>query len=128
MNYAGVSLDAAASTQGSYLIVADAQAPALWEGWRAGLTLTAARANRLGYYGLGNATLYSADSATANQPYFYRVSRTVQSLRATVQRRVVGPVRVLAGAILAHTDYRALPGPSLFQRDLGSSAIAPRDR
>ena len=125
MNYAGVSLDAAASTQGSYLVVADAQAPALWDGWRAGLTLTAARANRFGYYGLGNATLYSADSATANQPYFYRVSRTQNSLRATVQRRVVGPVRVLAGAMLAHTDYRALPGPSQFQRDVGSGAIAP---
>jgi len=123
-NYGGLTFDAAASTKGSYLVIADAEAPALWTGWRAGLTLTAARANRLGYYGLGNATRHFSDSATAAQPYFYQVSRSVQSLRVTLQRRVVGPVRVLAGAILQHTDYRPLPGPSVFQRDLGSGAIA----
>ena len=104
--------------------MADAAAPALREGWRAGLTLSAARANRLGYYGLGNGSSYRSDSVTAAQPYFYEVSRTTLSLRATLQRRVVGPVRVLAGAILQHTDYRALPGPSVFQRDLGTGAIA----
>jgi outer membrane protein assembly factor BamA len=60
---------------------------------------------------------------TAAQPYFYEVSRSSQSLRATVQRRVAGPVRVLAGAILQHTDYRLLPGPSVFQHDLTSGAI-----
>lgn len=122
-NSAAVTLDASASTHGSYAVVADAQAPAWWQGWRAALTLTAARANRLGYYGLGNATAYAADSVTPGRPYFYRVSRTTGTARLTVQRQVVGPLRLLAGAALQHTDYRNLPGESIFARDRASGAV-----
>src|SRR5690349_5950134 len=96
-NRASLSLDAGASTQGSYRVVADAQAPAWWDGWRAGLTLTAARDNRLGYYGMGNFTRYSRDSVTSRGAYYYRVSRSRLAARATLQRRVVGPVRLLVG-------------------------------
>jgi len=120
---AALTLDAAASTQGSYAVVADAQAPAWWEGWRAALTLSATRANRLGYYGLGNATLNSADSVTPGRPYFYRVSRTTRTARLTAQRRVVGPLRLLAGAALQHSDFRNLPGESMFARDRASGAV-----
>jgi len=122
---ASLALDAAASTQGSYRVAANAQAPAWWEGWRASLTLVAARANRLGYYGLGNATSYSSDSIAAAGPFYYRVSRTSLAARATVQRRVVGPLRVMAGAALEHSNFRALPGPSVFRRDLASGAVDP---
>ena len=122
-NSAALTLDASASTQGSYAIVADAQAPAWWTGWRAAFTLAAARANRLGYYGLGNATVYSADSVMPGRPYFYKVSRTTSTARLTVQRRVVGPLRLLAGAALQHTDYRELPGESMFARDHASGAV-----
>jgi hypothetical protein len=122
-NFANVRFDAAASTRGSYLIVADAQAPAYWDGWRAGLTLTAARANRLGYYGQGNDTPYDRDSITPANPYFYRVSRTTQTARLTVQRRVIGPLRVLGGATVEHTDFRTLPGESRFRQDLASGGV-----
>jgi outer membrane protein assembly factor BamA len=124
-NWASVKLDAGASTKGSYLVVVDAQAPAYWDGWRVGLTLTAARANRLGYFGQGNDTPYHADSITPARPYFYRVSRTLGSARFTVQRRVVGPVRVLGGASLEHTDFRELPGESWFQRDRVAGIVRP---
>jgi hypothetical protein len=122
-NFANIRLDAAASTQGSYLIVADAQAPAYWDGWRAGLTLTAARGNRLGYYGQGNNALYDPDSITPASPYFYRVSRTSQAARLTVQRRVIGPLRVLGGATVERTDFRTLPGQSRFRQDLASGVV-----
>ena len=124
-NLASLSFDAGASTQGSYLVLADARAPAWWEGWRAGLRLTAARANRLGYYGLGNDTRYSSDSLTTAGPYFYRVSRTYVAARATIQRRVVGPLRGLAGAAVERSDFRALPGPSVFRTDLASGTVDP---
>ncbi len=124
-NFASIKLDAAASSKGSYLVVVDAQAPAYWDGWRAGLTLTTARANRLGYYGQGNDTPYDADSITPARPYFYRVSRTLGSARLTVQRRVAGPVRVLAGASIEHTDFRELPGESRFQRDRVAGIVGP---
>ena len=124
-NFASIRLDAGASTQGSYLLVVDAQAPAYWDGWRVGLTLSAARANRLGYYGQGNATPYDADSVTAARPYFYEVSRTSRAARLTVQRRIAGPLRVLVGASLEHTDFRELPGESRFQRDRVAGIVRP---
>src|SRR5207247_8011518 len=106
-----------------FAVVMDAQAPAWWEAWRAGLTLAVVRANRLGYYGLGNDTQYSRDSVTIAGTYFYKVSRTSLVARATVERRVAGPLRLLAGASLSHTDFRALPGPSVFRTDLASGAV-----
>ena len=124
-NFAAVNLDASASTQGSYGVVVDAEAPAWWEGWRAGLTLAAVRANRLGYYGLGNDTPYSRDSVTTAGAYFYKVSRTSLAARASVQRRVAGPLRILAGASLSHTGFRALPGASVFRNDLASGVVDP---
>ncbi len=122
-NWASVKFDAAASTQGSYLLSADAAAPAYWDGWRLALTLSAARSNRLGYYGQGNAAPYDPDSITPASPYFYKVSRTTQSARLTVQRRVIGPLRVLGGATVEHTDFRTLPGQSRFREDLASGVV-----
>jgi outer membrane protein assembly factor BamA len=116
-NRAAITLSGGASTQGSYLVELDAQAPALWDGWRVGLTLDAIRANRLGYFGIGNDTRYDTDSVTPTTPYFYGVSRTSQLARLTIQRRLVGPLRALAGGTLEHTSFRALPGDGLFPRD-----------
>ena len=124
-NYASINLDAGGSTQGSYSFVVDAQAPAWWAGWRTALTFGAVRANRLGYYGLGNDTQYSKDSVNTVGSYFYKVSRTTVFARATVQRRVIGPLRILAGASIDHTNFRALPGRSVFGNDLGAGVVDP---
>ncbi|PYO59524.1 MAG: hypothetical protein DMD70_12305 [Gemmatimonadetes bacterium] len=124
-SYASLSLDAGASTRGSRFVVADAQAPAWWAGWRARLTLVAARDNRLGYYGLGNDAPYFADSVRLAGAYFYRVSRTRLMARATVQRRLVGPIRILVGGTLARTNFRVLPGSSVFRRDLATGTVDP---
>lgn len=124
-HYASLSLDAGASTRGSRFVVADAQAPAWWAGWRSRLTLVAARDNRLGYYGLGNDAPYSPDSTRLAGSYFYRVSRTRMTARATLQRRLVGPIRILVGGTLARTNFRALPGSSVFRRDLAAGTVDP---
>ena len=117
-----VALDAGASTKGSYLVMLDAQAPAYWDGWRFGFNLSLSRANRLGYYGLGNNTTYARDSTRLpGQSYFYRVSRKTRAARFSAQRRIVGPLRVLVGGTLEHTSHRALPGVNLYQRD----SVAP---
>ncbi len=126
--FARVALDAGASTQGSYAFSLDAQAPAYWDGWRLGLTLSLTRANRLGYFGQGNGTTYDRDSTTGpGHSYFYRVSRRTHGARLTVQRRIVGPLRVLVGGSLEHTDFRELPGESVFQRDRIAGVIGPDD-
>ena len=122
-NFASVRFSAGASTEGSYKLVADAQAPAFWDGWRLGVTLTAARANRLGYFGQGNDAPYIADSVTSARPYFYRVSRTTRAARLTAQRRVIGPLRLLAGATLEHSDFRELPGESRFRNDHAAGVV-----
>jgi surface antigen Omp85-like protein len=116
-NAVAVNWDAGASTQGSYKLVTDAHLPALWAGWRLRMTLSAARENRLGFYGLGNDTPYLADSVTADAPHFYQVSRTYQAARVTLQRRLVGPLRVLAGAGVKHTELQSLAGGSMFGQD-----------
>jgi len=116
-NRAAITLTGGASTQGSYLVELDAQAPALWDGWRVAVTLDALRANRLGYFGIGNDTHFDADSNTPFTPYFYRVSRTSDLARLTLQRRLIGPLRLLAGGTLEHTTFRTLPGDGLFVRD-----------
>ncbi|HTH65559.1 MAG TPA: BamA/TamA family outer membrane protein [Gemmatimonadales bacterium] len=116
-NRAAITLTGGASTQGSYLVEVDAQAPALWEGWRVAVTLDALRANRLGYFGIGNDTHFDTDSNTPFTPYFYRVSRTSDLARLTLQRRLIGPLRLLAGGTLEHTTFRILPGDGLFARD-----------
>jgi outer membrane protein assembly factor BamA len=118
-----VNVDAGASTQGSRALVLDAQAPAWWDGWRAGLTLAAARDNRLGYYGTGNDSRYAPDSVTRAGQYFYEVSRTRLVVRATLQRRVVGRLRALVGGTIGHSNFRALPGPSVFARDVAAGAL-----
>src|SRR5439155_285319 len=83
----------------------------------------AARDNRLGYYGLGNDAPYFADSVRLAGAYFYRVSRTRLMARATVQRRLVGPIRILVGGTLARTNFRVLPGSSGFRRDRDTGAV-----
>lgn len=119
-NRAAITLTGGASTQGSFLVELDAQAPAMWEGWRVGLTFDALRANRLGYFGIGNGTAYDRDSITPTSPYFYGVSRSSKTARLTIQRRVAGPLRVLVGGSLEHTSFRTLPGDGLFARDRAS--------
>jgi outer membrane protein assembly factor BamA len=123
-NFGRIAFDAGLSTQGSYAVIIDAQAPAYWDGWRIGLTLSLTRANRLGYFGLGNGTVYARDSTKGvGRSYFYRVSRKTDGARLTVQRRVIGPLRVLVGGTLEHTDFRVLPGESVFERDRSAGRI-----
>ncbi|HET7297013.1 MAG TPA: BamA/TamA family outer membrane protein [Gemmatimonadales bacterium] len=124
-NRASLSLDATASVSGSYGIIADLEAPAWREGWRASATLTAARDNRLGYYGLGNGTQYSSDSVDLAGAYFYRVSRTRLSARVTLQHRLLGPLRVVAGGTIARSNFRPLPGASVFREDLSAGTVDP---
>src|SRR5438445_280301 len=61
----------------------------------------------------------------AGRSYFYRLGRPIRTARFTVQRRIVGPLRILAGGSLEHTDFRDLPGESVFKRDQLSGTIRP---
>jgi outer membrane protein assembly factor BamA len=120
---AAFTIDAGASTGGSYRVVVDAQAPAYWDGWRLGATLAATRDNRLGFYGFGNDTPSIQDSVTATAPFYYRVSRTSALAQATMQRRLVGPLRLFVGGGIERTDFRSLPGPSVFRSSVAQGVV-----
>ena len=115
-------INAGWSTDGSYFAIVDFAAPDWWHGWRVNVTATAVRANRLGYYGLGNQTAYSTDSVDVSE-HFYQVSRSTQGLRLGIQRRIAGGLRILAGGAFTHTDYRILSGVSQFARDAAGGVI-----
>ena len=125
-NFGRFALDVGASTQGSYAFILDGQLPAYWDGWRLGLTLSLIRGNRLGYYGQGNDAPFDSDSLTGRS-HFYQVARTTGGARATVQRRIVGRLRALVGGTIDHTDFRELPGGSVFQRDRASGTITDEE-
>ena len=125
-SFGRVALDAGGSTQGSYAFILDGQLPAYWDGWRLGLTLSLIRGNRLGYYGQGNDAPFDSDSLNGRS-HFYQVARTTGGARATVQRRLVGRLRALVGGTLDHTDFRELPGGSVFQRDRASGTITDEE-
>jgi outer membrane protein assembly factor BamA len=114
---------AGASTAGSHFARVEVQAPGWWDGWRGQLSVVARRDNRLGYFGLGNTSLYDADSVTGGRPHFYAVSRSEVGVRVTVQRRVAGPLRALVGAGALRTDFRELPGGSVFRRDHAAGLV-----
>jgi hypothetical protein len=120
---AWIRLAVGASTAGSRFARLEAEAPAWWDGWRGQASLDARRENRLGYYGLGNASPYHGDSVTGTRPHFYRVSRSTLAARVTLQRRVAGPLRALAGATLKRTDFRELPGETVFRRDHAAGRV-----
>ena len=125
-NFGRFALDVGGSTQGSYAFILDGQLPAYWDGWRLGLTLSVIRGNRLGYYGQGNDAPFDSDSLTGRS-HFYQVARTTGGARATVQRRLVGRLRALVGGTIDHTDFRELPGGSVFQRDRASGTITDEE-
>jgi outer membrane protein assembly factor BamA len=120
---ASLNLDGGASTRGSYALVLDAWAPAWWDAWRARATFGVVRQNHLGYYGLGNDTRYVPDSVSLAGASFYRLSRTRLSARFTLERRVLGPLRVVLSAGLVHTDFQALAGRSVFSSDLAAGRV-----
>ncbi len=115
-----LSLDGQIATSGSRFLKLQANAPSLADGWRFSARLTARRRAKDNYFGLGNSTVFEPDSVTDAQPNFYRAIRTQYILRAEVQRRLVGPLRVLAGLKAEHWKISPPDGPSVLARDLAN--------
>ena len=51
------------------------------------------------------------------------MSRSDAAVQATIQRRIVGPLRFLVGAGFEHTDFRSLPGPSVFRQSVALNVV-----
>jgi len=111
--------DGRIATSGTRGLLFSYEAGGAWKNWRLLAVAGAERLNRVPFYGTGNnATI---DDSLPTVFYRYQLLRT--TLLATVQRRVAGHVRALAGAQWRHYRARALPDSSLFG-DLAAAGLA----
>ncbi len=113
-----LSFDGQISTSGSRFLKLEARAPGLSEGWRFSGQLLARRRAKDNYFGIGNATVREPDSITDAQPNFYRAIRNRYVARGEVQRKIVGPLRLLAGFNIERWRIGTPEGPSLITKDL----------
>ena len=111
--------DGRIATSGTRGLLFSYDAAGIWKHWRLLAVAGAERLNRVPFYGTGNNT--AINDALPTEFYRYQLLRT--TLLATVQRRVIGHVRALAGAQFRHYRARPLPDSSLFG-DLALAGLA----
>lgn len=119
---ASFSLNGQASTSGSREILAEARLPDLFRGWRLVATLIAQRRARENYYGMGNDAPFDGANITDAQPHYYQSLNVRYLARTEIQRRVVGPLRLLAGFHAERWRIDTLPGPGVLRQDLAAGA------
>lgn len=117
---AALDLDAGVGIHGSWFGSARFDAPLLWPSWRLVVNASAARQNRLGFYGFGNNTLYDKSLADSTQPNLFRVRRTRYLGFVDLSRRIIGSLYVAGRGAIDRAAFDALDGPSVFQQGYGS--------
>lgn len=116
------SLDGQVSTSGSRFVELDAWAPAMADGWRFHLTLALKHWMREPYFGLGNATTSDSGDISGRDRY-YRIERVRNYARGDVQRRLVGPVRLLVGFHWEHWFLDTLLARSALGAELAAGGL-----
>jgi len=118
---ASFAINGQASTSGSREIALEARLPDLFRGWRLAGTLTAQRRARENYYGIGNRVTVDAANVTDSQPHYYQSLNVRYAARGEIQRRIAGPLRVLAGFHAERWRIDTLPGPGQLRSDLAAA-------
>lgn len=95
-----IGLDFQFSTSGSKYVRLQARMPRLIEGWRFGGVVEFSRRAREWYLGVGNETELDKTNINDAQPHYYRSDNRSALFRGEAQRRLIGPLRVLAGVHL----------------------------
>jgi Omp85 superfamily domain len=117
------SLDGQVSTSGSRFLALDTWLPGMADGWRFHLTLALKHWMREPYFGLGNATTLDSNGAAGRELY-YRIERVRNYARGDVQRRVVGPLRLLVGFDWEHWFLDSLQTASQLTADLNAGVVS----
>lgn len=112
-----LGLDGQISTSGSKRLALELWFPQMADGWRFVLTLAGERWARQNYFGIGNDTDGEVDSLRDRYEHFYRADVRRLYARGEIQRRIVGPVRVLGGFHLEGWRVDTLDGTTLLGRD-----------
>lgn len=116
-----IALDGQISTSGSRFARLDAAAPALANGWRFSLTLSAERWRREPYYGIGNGSASDGDTLPGVERYYRALHRRTYA-RGAIQRRIVGGLRVLVGWHAERWLLDSLASPSQIAVDAAQGA------
>lgn len=119
---ASFSVNGQAATSGSREIALEARLPDLFRGWRLVGTVSAQRRARENYYGIGNQATVDATKVTDAQPHYYQSLNLRYAARGEIQRRIIGPLRVLAGIHAERWRIDTLPGPGQLRADLAAAA------
>jgi hypothetical protein len=124
---AAFNADAGIAPKGSRYVAASFRAPAYWTGWRLVVLAAAERQARLGYFGLGNNTVFDKDADTPEMPFLYRMRRTRYRVSAEVTRQIKGPLQVALLTSYIRARFSALPGPSTFLTDFPPGDFTEHD-
>lgn len=108
----GLILDARISTSGTRGAVITFDAPARWQRWRALGVLGAERLQRVPFYGFGN----SPPVADTFPTRYYRYALLRYTALGTVQRQLVGPVRLHLAGQWRHYRARSLGDSTLLRQ------------
>lgn len=114
-----IALEGGVSPSGSRFASLRFDAPRLADGWRVASELRIERANRMGYYGLGNSREEIAPGD--DSPYVNRVRRNRAVARVEVTRALTGPISLAVAGGTGRTTWSALEGHSVFSDETGHS-------
>lgn len=107
-----IAFEGGLSPSGSRFASLRFDAPRLAPGWRVASELRVERANRFGFYGLGNDADELAPSD--DSPYVNRVRRNRAFARLEVTRELTGPLMLAVAGGTGRTTWTALEGFSSF--------------
>lgn len=111
--------DVGVGVRGGWLASVRFRAPGLWDGWRMRAEVSAARAPRQHYFGLGNATEVDEQRASREE-FFYRVKRTRYRANVEVTRRLTGNLHASVSPGVSFVRYSPHTDSSVFATDFGA--------
>lgn len=114
-----IAFEGGLSPSGSRFASLRFDAPRLAPGWRVASELRVERANRMGFYGLGNETHEIEPSD--DSPYVNRVRRNRAFARLEVTRELTGPLMLAVAGGTGRTNWTALEGNSSFADNFGQT-------
>lgn len=120
-----IGLDFQFSTSGSKFVRLQARMPRLVDGWRFAGVAELQRRARDWYLGVGNDTELDKDRINDAQPHYYRSDNRSALFRGEVQRRIIGPLRVLAGIHLQRWRIDTLKNTPTLLAEQAQAGIVP---
>ncbi len=114
---AKLSFDFFFGTTGSKQFNLEWRAPRLLNGWRFVVQGQWVRRARENYFGIGNESVYDEANVTDENEFFYRSNNRRAFVYGEVQRRIIGPLRLMVGFNVEEWHIDTLAGESQLALD-----------